>query len=66
MKHYLFSEEISGEQFIVGEDNFEDAAMAAEGIAEAIGKDWNDGEWELKFLFEMSEEEAEASGLDEY
>lgn len=66
MKHYLFSEEISGEQFIVGEDNFEDAAMAAEGIAEAIGKDWNGGEWELKFLFEMTEEEAEASGLDEY
>ena len=66
MRHFLFVEEISGEQFIVGEDSFSNAAMAAEGVATAIGQDYNGGEWELRFLYEMTDEEAEASGLDEY
>lgn len=66
MKHFLFVEEISGEQFIVGEDIFSTAAMAAEGIATAIGQEYNGGEWELQFLCELTDEEAEASGLDEY
>ena len=66
MKHFLFCERISGEQFIVGEEFFGDACDAAEGIAREIGLDYNDGEFELMFLYEMDEEEAEASGLDEY
>lgn len=65
MKHFLFVEEISGEQFIVGEDNFSDAATDAECIAAAIGQNYADV-WELRFLCELTDEEAEASGLDEY
>lgn len=66
MKHFLFIEKISGEEFIVGEDLFRDAWEAAEGIARCIGLDYLGGEFELMFLGELTEEEAEASGLDEY
>lgn len=67
MTHYLFEEMISGEAFIVGADCMGEAALIAEGIAEDIGKEENDdGEWYLRFLDELTEEEAEMSGLDEY
>ena len=66
MKHYFFSELISGEQFLVGADNEEEAIIIAEGIAEEIAHQWNDDEWELACHGEVTEEEAEASGLDEY
>lgn len=66
MKHYLFEETISGEEFIVGADNIGEAGFIAEGIAEDIGNEYNDGEWNLRYLDELTEEEAEASGLDEY
>ena len=66
MKHYLFCEKISGEEFIVGEYNFTLATSEAEDVAREIGDQWNDGEWELYFYCELTEEEAEASGLDEY
>ena len=66
MKHFLFIERISGEEFIVGEELFGDACDVAETIARNIGLDYNDGEFELMFLEELTDEEAEASGLDEY
>lgn len=66
MKHYLFEEKLSGEEFIVGADCIGDAGMIAEDIAEDIGMEYNDGEWCLTFLGELTEEEAEMSGLDEY
>jgi len=67
MKHYLFDENISGERFIVGADNEEEATIIAKGIAKDIGRQWNsDDEWELEGYGEITEEEAEDSGLDEY
>ena len=65
MKHYLFQEMISGEEFIVGADYAGEAALIAEGITQDIGEE-NNSEWYLRFLDELTEEEAEASGLDEY
>lgn len=66
MRHFLFYERISGENFIVGEELFGDACEAAKGIAREIGLDYNGGEFELMFIEELTEEEAEASGYDEY
>lgn len=55
MKHYLFTDDVTGEDFIVGEYDFE----AAYRIARY--------EFERPiFICELTEEEAEASGLDEY
>lgn len=66
MKHYLFSEVISGEQFLVGANNEEEATIIAEGVAEEIGHQWNYDRWVLAYHDEVTEEEAEESGLDEY
>lgn len=66
MRHFLFYERISGENFIVGEELFGDACDVAETIARNIGLDYNGGEFELMFIEELTEEEAEASGYDEY
>lgn len=66
MNHYLFEETISGEEFIVGADNIGEAGYIAEGIAEDIGNVYNDGEWNLHYLDELTDKEAEISGLDEY
>lgn len=66
MKHYLFKETLSGEEFIIGADFFGEAELIAEGIAQDIGEEYNDGAWHLRYLDELTEEEAEMSGLDEY
>ena len=66
MRHYLFEEMLSGEEFIVGADCIGEAGLIAEGIAQDIGKEYNDGAWELQFYDELTDEEAEMSGLDEY
>lgn len=66
MRHYLFKEAISGEEFIIGADCAGEAELIAEGIAQDIGEEYNDGEWYLWFLDELTDEEAEMSGLDEY
>lgn len=66
MKHYLFCEEVSGEEFIVGANDKEEAFDIAIPIAEDIAENWNEGVYELIFYSELTEEEAEASGLDEY
>lgn len=65
--HYLFREETTGEEFIVGEENEEYAYDLAINIAEELVETWAPGEeFDLHFICELSEEEAEASGLDEY
>lgn len=58
MKHFLFectAGECEGEQFIVGESTRSGAAQIAR---ENFGR--------VRFICELSEEEAEASGLDEW
>ena len=66
LRHYLFTEEMSGEQFIVGSEDEFVALMFARNIAEEIGAMYNDGEYVLTSEGELTDEEAEASGLDEY
>lgn len=56
MKHYLFEDLESGEQFLVG------AATITEATLIAIGEFGEN----IKYCFRVSEMEAEASGLDEY
>ena len=55
MKHYLFEDEVTGEEFIVGEDCLKDAYIEAK-------LDFD----EPHFICELSDVEAEMSGLDEY
>ena len=55
MKHYLFEDCATGEEFIVGAWDLDEAkAIAKENFEDP------------KFCYRMSEFEAEASGLDEY
>ena len=55
MKHYLFEDRESGEEFIVGAMDLDEAkAIAAENFADP------------EYCYRMSEYEAESSGLDEY
>ena len=55
MKHFLFTDQITGEDFLVGADSVFDAYELAHGIFGAPS-----------FLGVVTEFEAEASGLDEY
>lgn len=55
MRHFLFYDEYSGEEFIVGANNILEAKEAA--------KNWF---MEPKIICEISGIEAEMSGLDEY
>ena len=55
MKHYLFEDLESGEEFIVGAYDLSEAKEIAAGNFD-----------KPKFQYQMSEFEAEASGLDEY
>ena len=65
MKHFYFIENETGEEFIVGADTLSKAWVIARGIESEIGLVywWNTS---LSFKYEMTDEEAEASGLDEY
>lgn len=65
MNHYFFIENNCGEQFIVGADTLEEAKIMAEGIAADIAEYYGE-EPDLSYEYEMTDEEAEASGLDEY
>lgn len=56
MKHYLFEHLESGEEFIVGANSLAEARQIAK---DNFGSD-------VKYWYQMSEYEAEASGLDEY
>lgn len=54
-KHYLFTDLVCGEEFIVGACSLDEAkAIAKENFPEP------------KYHYQLSEFEAEASGLDEY
>lgn len=66
MKHFLFCEEISGENFIICCDNLGDACDLAVYIACDIMADYNNDEFDITFIDELTETEAEASGYDEY
>ena len=60
MKHYLFIENISGDEFLVEAENYD----VAWSVAEAL---WDDGlETDLEYCYEMSDFEARMSGLYEY
>ena len=56
MRHYLFENLETNEEFIVG------AATIGEAIAIAIDEFGED----VEYQYQMSDYEAEASGLDEY
>ena len=66
MKHYLFEERLTREEFIVSADCLGEAGLIAEGIAQDIGEEYNEGGYLLRFIDELSDDEAEMSGLDEY
>ena len=66
MKHFLFYEEITGENFIICCDNLGDACDLAVDIARDIMEYYNNDEPDLIFIDELTEAEAEASGYDEY
>ena len=66
MKHFLFYEEISGENFIICCDNLDNAWNLAVDIARDIMEYYNNDEPDLTFIDELTEAEAEASGHDEY
>ena len=55
MKHYLFIDDESGEEFIVGAD-------CVTSASELASEFFN----EPRYLCQLTEMEAEASGLDEY
>lgn len=60
MKHYLFEiigGECEGEEFIVGADSIGEAQCIANGVADGA---------RARYCCELSEFEAENSGLDEY
>lgn len=65
MKHYYFIENESGEEFIIGANNYFEAEHAALEIADEIAINYAVRP-DLSFEYEMTDEEAEASGLDEY
>ena len=56
MRHFLFKDLVSGEEFIVGADGLSEARDIAIDIFDE----------EVCFCYEMDEIEAESSGLDEY
>jgi len=67
MKHFLFEEFNSGERFIVGADYLGEALVIADGLATEFEFYLEEAETPtILYLGELTEEEAEASGLDEY
>jgi hypothetical protein len=66
MKHFYFTELNTGEEFIVGADTLSEAMVVAEEIGIDIVNNYGAGLPKVKFEYEMTEFEAEASGLDEY
>ena len=65
MKHYLFCEENTGEEFLVGANDVKTAKIMAKEIARDIAANY-DEDADLNYYGEITDEEAEASGLDEY
>jgi hypothetical protein len=65
IRHYYFIEEETGEEFIVGAKNFPTAEIIALDVAADIANYYSVFP-KLSYEYEMTEEEAEESGLDEY
>ena len=65
MKHYLFCEENTGEEFIIGAGDLHTAWVMAKEIGRDIAT-YYDEDCDLEYYGELTDEEAEASGLDEY
>ena len=66
MKHYYFIENESGEEFIVGAHNLHEACEIATDVGQSIAFNCGWDDFDIEFQYEMDDEEAEASGLDEY
>ena len=68
MKHFLFVECISGEEFLVGAETLKDAWVIAEDVVRSIAEQWNTcaDDYDLLFDSELDDFDAEACGLDEY
>lgn len=65
MRHFLYCEMNSGEEFIVGANTRGGAEIMAEEVAANIGRYYGE-ETDLHYTCELTEDEAEMSGLDEY
>lgn len=65
MKHYYFVENNTGEEFLVGADTLAEAYIIADDVGVEIANNYGELAT-VEFYYEMDEEEAEASGLDEY
>lgn len=65
MKHFYFVEENTGEEFIVGDNDLYNATLTAQDIARDIAHQYGE-EPDLSYEYEMTDQEAEDSGLDEY
>lgn len=65
MKHFYFIENETGEEFIVGANNLLEAKITAEDVADSIAANYG-VRADLSYEYEMTDEEAENSGLDEY
>lgn len=66
MKHFYFIENESGEEFIVGANTYHEAEEIARGVGQSLAWECGWDDYSIEFQYEMTEEEAEASGLDEY
>jgi hypothetical protein len=66
MKHFYFIENESGEEFIVGANTYHEAEEIARDVGRSITLYYGWDDYSIEFQYEMTEEEAEASGLDEY
>lgn len=66
MNHYLFEEFFSGERFIVGADSIIEAYDEADEIVEDFKKFNELEEAKCIYIGQLTDEEAESSGLDEY
>ena len=68
MKHFLFCETNSGEEFIVGDFSLRNAKVLAREICREIAINYADNEhaFNCEYCGELTDEEAEMSGLDEY
>jgi hypothetical protein len=65
MKHYYFIENNTGEEFLVGADTLKEAEIIADDVGIDIANNY--GEYaDVEYQYEMTEFEAENSGLDEY
>lgn len=65
IRHYYFTELETGEEFIVGEEDLTKAYVIAFTVGADIGSYYGVEPY-VMYEYEMTEEEAEASGLDEY